>query len=259
MDWLATQPKRMAYLQKAMTAMKSDEWLEALVSTSTSTPSASDSDPESGPGILTEEDIQSWITLRRQQSPNDPPKPFFIDVGGGHGHQVIGLRDRYPNLFMPSSTGEEEEEEETKHKLLVLEDLPTVVSDLALIPGVQISGTNFFTDPQPIQGAHYYYLRRIFHDYPDSGCLTILKGLRDAMKDSSEVSRILIDEMVLPSTGVSWQATMGDLAMMISLAGKERTADEWQELAKKAGFSVLRTVAYDNREYKAVQVWGLAL
>ena len=37
-------------------------------------------------------------------------------------------------------------------------------------------------------------------------------------------SRILVDEVVLPDTGVHWQVTMADISMMIGLGGKERTA-----------------------------------
>ena len=92
-----------------------------------------------------------------------------------------------------------------------------------------------------VVGAKFYYLRNILHDYPDEQCCTILKNLGVAM---AKDSLILIDEMVLPNTGVSDRATILDLTMMVALGSIERTLAEWQALLDMAGFKILRIETY---------------
>jgi demethylsterigmatocystin 6-O-methyltransferase len=62
-------------------------------------------------------------------------RPFFVDVGGGHGHQLVQLRDKYPHL----------------KGSLILQDLPEAVEQLPPIEGVNIVAQNFF-DKQGIEG-----------------------------------------------------------------------------------------------------------
>jgi demethylsterigmatocystin 6-O-methyltransferase len=57
-------------------------------------------------------------------------------------------------------------------------------------------------------------------------------------------SRVLIDDMVLPNENVHWQAAQLDLAMMSSLASKERTDEQWHALIDAAGLQILKIVPY---------------
>lgn len=131
---------------------------------------------------------------------NEPP--FFVDVGGGHGHQSIHLLERHPQLATR----------------IVLQDLPETISHLpATFPStIHASSQNFF-EPQPaeMRGAKFFYLRRILHDWPDKDCLKILAHLRDAVSEGREDNRILIDEVVLPDVNAPWQAVMQDMSMAI--------------------------------------------
>ena len=90
-------------------------------------------------------------------------------------------------------------------------------------------------------GAKFYYMRNILHDYPDDVCIRILKILILAM---DEHSRILIDEMVLPDSGVHWQATQIDLTMMAALGSMERTLEQWHVLLEQAGLKILQIYTY---------------
>jgi demethylsterigmatocystin 6-O-methyltransferase len=103
-------------------------------------------------------------------------------------------------------------------------------------------------------GARFYYLRRIFHDYPDEKCITILQNLLPALGSGSQ---ILIDEMVLPDSYVPWQATMTDLSMMMSLGGKERTREQWTKMIEGAGFQTLQIYTYGQTLYQSIIVVGL--
>jgi hypothetical protein len=109
----------------------------------------------------------------------------------------------------------------------------------------------------------------ILHDYPDTECRTILTNLARAMVPDS---RILIDEVCLPDTGAHWRACSMDLAMMILLAGRERTMSEWTELvagvkvdgedgvgeaAEKVGLEIESVEEYNRTTHKCVLVLKL--
>ena len=63
--------------------------------------------------------------------------PFFVDVGGGQGHQSMALRDRYPGLAK-------------KNDSIVLQDLHQTIKDLK-VDGIKVMPHDFFTK-QPIIG-----------------------------------------------------------------------------------------------------------
>ena len=76
-------------------------------------------------------------------------------------------------------------------------------------------------------GAKFYYLRRILHDWPLAQSKVILANLAAAMDSKS---RILLDEISLPDINSSPRAVMQDIALMVQMAGVERTRSEWKEL-----------------------------
>ena len=76
----------------------------------------------------------------------------------------------------------------------------------------------------------------MLHNYPDDKCLVILKNLIQAMdKDSL----ILIDGMVLPNSGVHWQAIQADLTVIAAFGSRERTREQWDALIDRAGLKIL--------------------
>ncbi|KAJ5774108.1 hypothetical protein N7457_009004 [Penicillium paradoxum] len=206
------QPKHFDNLQKVMTALQGSEWTDGFT-------------------LIDDEAHKIPPT-----SPQASEKPFFVDVGGGHGHQCIELGKKYPQLL----------------GRLILQDLPEAVGKLAPIEGVKAEAYDFF-QAQPVIGAKFYYLRRIMHDWPDDEAAKILRNIRNAM---SPDSRILIDEAVLPDTGANWQSTMADLAMM-AFGGKERTKHQWESLAQNVGLRVVQIHTYVASTYTAVVVLAI--
>lgn len=160
----------------------------------------------------------------------------LVDVGGGFGHQCAALLGAFPQL---------------KGKL-VLQDLPQALAHLppgmAIPEGIEAVGHDFFQE-QPIKGARFYYLRQVLHDWPDEKCVAILKQLIAA---SGPQSQILIDEMVLPDAGVTWQAATIDLTMMASLGSRERTIKEWTTLLDQAGLKIQKVHTYLPRRQDSV-------
>jgi demethylsterigmatocystin 6-O-methyltransferase len=81
------------------------------------------------------------------------------------------------------------------------------------------------------------------HDWSDDKCRLILKHLIDAMEPDS---LILIDEMVLPNSGVHWQMAQLDMLMMAVLAARERTHQQWSKLLESVGLRINNVHTYTN-------------
>ncbi|KAL4878893.1 S-adenosyl-L-methionine-dependent methyltransferase [Aspergillus karnatakaensis] len=156
----------------------------------------------------------------------DPEQVFFVDVGGGIGHYTVGLKQRWPEI----------------KSRMIIQEMAVVVPTIIPCEGVEGMEHNFF-EPQPVKGAKFYFLSNIMHDYPDEKCVAILKNIVSAMGPDSV---ILINDMVLPNTGVHWHVTQVDLTMMTMLASLERTIEQWQVLMEKAGLKI--TNIYESKE-----------
>jgi len=189
---------------------------------------------------------RSWMTsfpmekLRLSAEDVKQDRALFVDVGGSAGHQCLSLRQSHPEL----------------EGRIILEDQASVISALNLddlsSKGIQATAHDFFT-PQPssARGSKAYYLRNIMHDWPDDRCVEILNHLKDAMVEDS---MILIDEMVLPDTGASWNQAQKDIQMMAGLAAMERSESQWRELARKAGLTFEGVFTYDREMGDSITV-----
>ena len=90
-----------------------------------------------------------WMAAQRQGMPTwldfyayqeaakglDPERPFFVDVGGGFGHQSLALREKLPGL---------------KNRIVV-QDMAPVLEHAIKHPGVETMAHDFW-QPQPIKG-----------------------------------------------------------------------------------------------------------
>lgn len=65
-------------------------------------------------------------------------------------------------------------------------------------------------------------------------------------------STILLDEMVLPETGVSTYAASIDLTMMVATAAQERTESQWCKVIEDAGLKLVKTYCYNPVSYETV-------
>ena len=157
----------------------------------------------------------------------DSSAPWIVDVGGGLGHEMLGLvsGDTKP----PGR--------------LVLQDLPSVIAEAkssGSVPGtIETVAHDFFT-PQPVEyhGAKAYFMRLVLHDWPDVECATILSHLRNAM--IKDYSRLIINETVLRDVGAPWQQTSLDWTMMAMLVSRERTESQWHSLLENAGLKITK-------------------
>lgn len=160
--------------------------------------------------------------------------PLLVDIGGGRGHDLIALKQKYPSI--PGK--------------FILQDLSVVVDDVKDLSGIEAMSHNFFT-PQPVKGAKAYYMRSVLHDWPDKQARQILGNIKDAM---SPESLLLIDEMVLPESNVTLASAQVDLIMMANFASLERTREQFESLLNEVGFEVVRVWGPDTQTSSAVQV-----
>ena len=87
-----------------------------------------------------------------------------------------------------------------------------------------------------LQGAKYYFMRNILHDWPDKPCQKILSNVAKAMTKGH--SKILIEDMVLPDAGADWIGASSDLLMLMMLDGAERTTHHWESIIGSAGMKI---------------------
>jgi hypothetical protein len=157
----------------------------------------------------------------------------FVDLGGGHGHLIAALLNRYP-----SATG-------------IVFDMPYVVDDArryiesaGLAARCQVVGGNFFESIP--QGADTYILRHIVHDWNDERAGILLRNCRSSMGDTGKV---LLLERVVPFKG-GRSVKINDVHMMLQTpGGRERTEAEFQELLTRSGFQLDKMIPSGEDSY----------
>ncbi|CAK3929600.1 hypothetical protein D0859_05516 [Lecanosticta acicola] len=152
---------------------------------------------------------------------------LMVDVGAGAGGQVGAFRKEFPDL--PGKC--------------YAQDLPETVETNSPPEGIEAMAYDFFT-PQPLKGARFYLMRSVLHDWPDEDCHKILSNTKQAM--DPEYSRLLLDEWVLPETGVDLKAACLDVNMMLTFNAMERSRSQWINLLDGAGFELVEVYGTDG-------------
>ncbi|WP_057003548.1 methyltransferase [Mycobacterium kyorinense] len=152
--------------------------------------------------------------------------PTIVDVGGGHGPLLAAILQA-----APASRG-------------VLYDLPGVVDaapDLLCGPDIEdrvriVTGSFFDGVPG---GGDAYVLKNIVHDWSDEQAVQILRNVRAA---AGPRATLLLIELVIPDHDRDFPGKWADLEMLLNLAGRERTAEQYRDLLSQAGFHMTRVV-----------------
>ena len=154
----------------------------------------------------------------------------IVDVGGGSGNLLTTILESFPD-----SRG-------------ILFDMPHVVRDGAamikargLTDRVTIEAGSFFESVPA--GGDAYMLSHIIHDWSEDLCLSIFGNCRRVMNPDT---RLLIIEMVLPSGNTPHPGKMLDMMMLVGPGGRERTAEEYDELLSKANLRLTRVVPTES-------------
>ena len=146
----------------------------------------------------------------------------IVDIGGNRGTVIAAILQRYP-----TARG-------------ILFDRPNVVASAAdhlAEAGVedrcQCIGGDFFSAVP--SGGDAYLLASILHDWDDDRCVAILTKCRQVMPAHG---KLLIVEVVLPEGDVPHFGKWVDLHMLVLASGRERTAEQYENLFLAGGFKL---------------------
>ncbi|HEX5535164.1 MAG TPA: methyltransferase [Actinomycetales bacterium] len=142
----------------------------------------------------------------------------IADVGGGSGHLVKALLEKYPD-----TSG-------------VLFDLPQVTANVAPTSRLDVVGGDFFVDPFPVCDA--YVLMNIVHDWDDPEAAAILSAAAEAGR--SRAATVLVIEAIMPEGGEDRWPRMLDVLMLAVTGGRERTVAEYETLLTRAGLTLVQ-------------------
>ncbi|BAT98184.1 hypothetical protein VIGAN_09182000 [Vigna angularis var. angularis] len=149
----------------------------------------------------------------------------LVDVGGGLGINLKLITSKYPNVQGVNF------------------DLPHVIQHAPTFPGVEHVAGDMF---ESVPNGDAIFMKWILHDWGDEECLKLLKNCYKAIPSDGKV--IVVDLIVpaLPdSTVIARNGFQADLLMMAqNPGGKERTQNEFMELALSSGFSGIRFVCF---------------
>jgi hypothetical protein len=156
----------------------------------------------------------------------------LVDVAGGHGHVLTSVLREYRAMRG------------------VLFDLPHVIAGagpLIAAAGVvdrcRTESGDFF-DRVPA-GGDAYIMKHIIHDWDDDRSVAILSNIRTALAGKSG-ARVILLEAVVPEGNDPHLSKLIDLEMMMMPGGRERTANEFDALFKRAGFRLTRIVPTES-------------
>ncbi|KJZ69766.1 hypothetical protein HIM_10849 [Hirsutella minnesotensis 3608] len=178
----------------------------------------------------------SWLSVypvsEETKDLSDPTRPLYVNVGGGIGHQCAQFRGKYPDI--PGR--------------VILQDLPATVTQALPTPGVESMAHDFF-EPQPVKGAKFYFMRGVPHNHPPHKVKKLFENIKAAMAPDSV---LLVDETVLPETGVGFIAASIDLTMLGAFGSMERTERDWRELVQSVGLELVKTYTYNSLDNECV-------
>jgi hypothetical protein len=146
-----------------------------------------------------------------------------VDVGGGEGRFLEKILEFYPGM----------------RGTVFDSAVPVECTEPTNRTGTRCSYLrgNFF-DCVPA-GADTYFLCGVLHDWDDDQAIRILKNCRRAMP---KTSKLLLLEMVVPSTGAPDFSKLLDLNMLVMNGGRERTSGEFSALLGRAGYRMTRII-----------------
>ncbi|GMN51037.1 hypothetical protein TIFTF001_020193 [Ficus carica] len=145
----------------------------------------------------------------------------LVDVGGGLGVTLNLITSKYPHIKGINF------------------DLPHVLKHAPSYPGVEHVGGDMF---EKVPSGDAIFMKWILHDWSDEHCLKLLKNCYKAVPDNGKV---IVVESILPvkpetSSAVKSTSQIDVLMMTQNPGGKERSQQQFLNLATAAGFTGIR-------------------
>jgi hypothetical protein len=148
-----------------------------------------------------------------------------VDVGGGFGHLIIALLEKYSGLRGTVLDVPE---------LIPIAKKNIQVNDPGISSRLEYIGGDMFKSVPP---ADVYVMKHIIHDWDDGRCIRLLRNCHQSMTGDGRV--ICVDAVLAPMGDTAGTpAKLLDCNMMVFISGKERTKVQWDELYQAAGFQI---------------------
>ena len=169
-----------------------------------------------------------------------------LDIGGGGGALIASLLRKYETM----RGGVFDLQGVIDHivpffvKGGQFEDLEARVPSQNLIPG------DFMAE---IPSFEVYVMKWVLHDWKDEESVAILKNIRKAILNG-EKSRLVVLESILSDGRIGRLSRYGDINMMMTANGQERTESEWRKLAGLAGWKVAGIFPMRNAWVQAIEL-----
>jgi gliotoxin/aspirochlorine biosynthesis O-methyltransferase len=169
-----------------------------------------------------------------------------LDLGGGGGSFIATLLRAFPAMRG------------------AIYDLPHVIahtSDLFSkggkfedlvdrVPQANLIGGDFMKWVPPME---VYVMKWCLHDWKDEPAATILRNVRKAILPGS-VSRLVVFESILSDGRMGRLSRYGDINMMMTANGQERTEAQWRKLVEGAGWRVEKIHPLRNAWVQAIDL-----
>ena len=150
----------------------------------------------------------------------------IVDIGGGHGALLRSILEKYPKAKGVLFDAAE-----------VIEGARPKIEAAGLAERCETVAGDFFKSV-PAAG-DTYIMKWIIHDWDEEKAIAILKNCRNRMGENGKL--ILVD-CVVPETDEPHFSKFIDLNMLVMTGGRERTANEFEQLLAGAGFRVTRII-----------------
>ncbi|WP_066900617.1 methyltransferase [Mycolicibacterium houstonense] len=150
----------------------------------------------------------------------------IADIGGGHGRLLAAILQATPTA------------QGVLYDLAqVVDGAPELLAKHGVAEQVRVIPGSFF-DSVPA-GADAYVMKNIIHDWPDAEALAILRNVRAA---ATPGATLLLIEGVIPDHDREFLGKWTDMEMLIGIAARERTEDEYRKLYEQSGFQLTKVV-----------------
>ncbi|KAK6849413.1 hypothetical protein PG995_013246 [Apiospora arundinis] len=98
-----------------------------------------------------------------------------------------------------------------------------------------------------------YTIKWVLHDWTDDDAIVILRNARKAIIPG-EKSRLVVLESILSDTRMGRLSRYGNINMMMTANGRERTEEQWRELIKASGWRIDNIYPLRNAWIQAIDL-----
>lgn len=176
----------------------------------------------------------------------DVANQTVMDIGGGGGALIASLL----------------REHKTMHGAVF--DLPKVIEHIVPFfqPGGQFADLESRVAPENLIGGDFfetipksevYTMKWVLHDWKDADVVRILTNVRKSIIVRKK-SRLVVLESVLTDDRMGRLSRYGDINMMMTANGQERTEKQWREFANQSGWKITGIFDLRNAWVKAIEL-----